>query len=361
MPFSIFEEKLCIMYTTMEQNMLSLLNVTLIVVEFVCLLYYYQKYRKTVKRNAFVKDRRMILLLLLLLVSVGSLCIAPSADVMLSCLICESLYALHFSLERTKIENVIYESLGLFVVTMGFFHFRNGLLSPVVCVIATCWCAGTDFYNFILDRHGKFNTDYLALSVKALMYFLAVVILMSLFLAFDKVFPQANSAVLILSLVLIVHEVFLISRYRFLMPSSDLVMNVQSIVLDCIGEFESIDSSQNACDRLIFERICMHFEREKMYLNPTLTIEDLAHAIYSNKSYVSRSIKNCSSDNFCTYINRLRIQYAIEEFKKDPGMKISSLAMVSGFRTVQTFTNAFKDIMTETPTEWCKYYKSCQK
>lgn len=117
---------------------------------------------------------------------------------------------------------------------------------------------------------------------------------------------------------------------------------------------------KDICDNemnILFERMLEKMENEKLYLLPSLTIEDLSKALYTNRGYLSNMINKCTGMNFNNLINKYRVRHAMELFKDNPKMKVNDLMGMSGFNNPVTFNNAFKLVMKSTPGEWCNSHR----
>ena len=102
----------------------------------------------------------------------------------------------------------------------------------------------------------------------------------------------------------------------------------------------------------LYNRVMMYMNEKKPFLNPDFHMEDMAEHLFSNKLYLSRTINILSGRNFRQFINYHRVQYAISLFKKDPRLKVSEVASMSGFHSSVSFNMAFKVNMGKTPSEW---------
>lgn len=116
---------------------------------------------------------------------------------------------------------------------------------------------------------------------------------------------------------------------------------------------EKIDKSEE-----IFRRIESYFSQKKPYLKADITIDDVAKAVYTNRTYASQALNVCYKDNFRQYVNSYRISYAIEYFKKDPSKNVEDLSTASGFANTNSFSMAFKLRMNCTPSEWMNDFRS---
>ena len=106
-------------------------------------------------------------------------------------------------------------------------------------------------------------------------------------------------------------------------------------------------------------RIDAAMENDNMFLNPDLSIVMLAEQVGTNRTYVSKAIKDTKGCNFSDYVNRFRLDYAVELMKKIPkdDIVIQNIAMQCGCGSIQTFYRYFKLFFTETPTQWIERNK----
>lgn len=82
------------------------------------------------------------------------------------------------------------------------------------------------------------------------------------------------------------------------------------------------------------------FEEEHLYLNPKLTIMDLAQAIGTNRTYISNYLNNVLGTTFFDYVNQYRLSHA-ERLLRQTKMPIEEIADRSGFNSRSTFRRAF--------------------
>lgn len=96
--------------------------------------------------------------------------------------------------------------------------------------------------------------------------------------------------------------------------------------------------------------------REKQpYLNPSLTLSDLASMLGTNQSYMSAFLNQKLGLNFNDYLNSLRIQYA-SKLLLNPEKKysIEQVFEMSGFNSKSTFYTAFKKHAGVSPAAFVK-------
>ena len=100
-----------------------------------------------------------------------------------------------------------------------------------------------------------------------------------------------------------------------------------------------------------------HCEATGLYLQHDLTLQQLAMAIGTNRTYLSGHFAQ-QGITYNAYINRLRIEHFmrlyLENSDSSRAVTAMALAQQSGFHSYSTFSNAFKKHTGNTVTEWMK-------
>ncbi len=91
---------------------------------------------------------------------------------------------------------------------------------------------------------------------------------------------------------------------------------------------------------------------EQLFLQPRLTLGDVADKLDSNTSYVSRLVNNAYNLGFPEFINTLRIDYAEQYILNHREAKQDEIAAKCGFLSASSFNNTFKKITGMTPKVW---------
>lgn len=100
-------------------------------------------------------------------------------------------------------------------------------------------------------------------------------------------------------------------------------------------------------------------EGEELYLNPVLSIKDLALRIGTNRTYLSDYFVNVLHTTFYDYINGLRIvKKCIPLLEEHPEYTLERIANESGFQSISTFRRAFQKIKGFTPSEYRKRHNN---
>lgn len=105
---------------------------------------------------------------------------------------------------------------------------------------------------------------------------------------------------------------------------------------------------------LIKQSLLEVMEEQKPYLNPMLTITELAELLNSNQKYLSVVINDCFDKNFFTFINEYRVKEAIKLLSTSVGQQysIEGIGKTVGFNSRSTFISAFKKQTNTTPSEY---------
>ena len=91
---------------------------------------------------------------------------------------------------------------------------------------------------------------------------------------------------------------------------------------------------------------------DRLYLNPKLTISDVAAAIGSNRTYLSDYLNQNLGVTFFEYVNRYRVQQACEILVGAKNKLLVEVAEKSGFNSLSTFHRSFMKVMKMTPLQY---------
>lgn len=94
--------------------------------------------------------------------------------------------------------------------------------------------------------------------------------------------------------------------------------------------------------------------KEKPFLNPELTLKELAVQFGVSRNQLSYLINNIFNNNFYLFVNEFRVEHVKELMTQDKQkkMKILALAYDAGFNSKSTFNSVFKKTTGLTPSEY---------
>ena len=106
----------------------------------------------------------------------------------------------------------------------------------------------------------------------------------------------------------------------------------------------------------LFNKIITALREEQLFTNPNLTIQDLAAAVGSNRTYVSACINRRTNFSFSQLVAQYRVENA-KSILSDPQYStdhdaVSSAIALSGFTSDQTFYRIFKELTGQTPLQY---------
>ena len=112
-------------------------------------------------------------------------------------------------------------------------------------------------------------------------------------------------------------------------------------------------ASADARDYPFAGRLEAVVERERLYLDPQLSIVQLAERLGTNRTYVSNYFNSALRTTFYDYINSLRIKKeSVPMMENHPEYTLDYIAQCSGFNSVSTFRRAFRKHTGQNPGSW---------
>ncbi len=104
------------------------------------------------------------------------------------------------------------------------------------------------------------------------------------------------------------------------------------------------------------DKVSTLFEKEKLYLNPDLSLSDLAQRLKTNTSILSQVINNGFGKNFNDFVNEYRVNTFKQKIQEPDNQHLSLLgvAFECGFNSKATFNRSFKKFTGITPNDFVK-------
>ena len=95
-------------------------------------------------------------------------------------------------------------------------------------------------------------------------------------------------------------------------------------------------------------------DEKRLFLQPNLKINDLAHMLNTNRNYIYNAINQGIGLSFAEYINKKRIEYAVQLIDQDREILLTDVAHKSGFSSPSAFYRNFKLYMDCSPSDYQK-------
>jgi len=161
-----------------------------------------------------------------------------------------------------------------------------------------------------------------------------------------------STAVSVLFIAVLIRQ--LIKQKNALLSLSEGEQNVQSVSssseLGLIDEQRQLDDSEYY--KSIFSQLSNDVVEKQWYKIPRLTLKKLSELTGLQTRDISRAINLGAQQNFNDYINQLRLEFVVNEFKRNKDKSILSLATKAGFNSKSNFNLVFKRHYSMTPQQY---------
>ncbi|ESP93795.1 hypothetical protein N483_15895 [Pseudoalteromonas luteoviolacea NCIMB 1944] len=125
---------------------------------------------------------------------------------------------------------------------------------------------------------------------------------------------------------------------------------VQGVLAEPIAKAEPINSRQN---EQIVHQLKLSMRTDKLFLNPQLSISELAEHINATTAEVSNTLNMHLKMNFYDFVNRYRVDEA-KLLLCNTQHKVLAVAFDAGFNSKSTFNKLFKSYTGLTPSQFRK-------
>lgn len=127
-------------------------------------------------------------------------------------------------------------------------------------------------------------------------------------------------------------------------PSKPEIASLSDMIFSAVSSSYDEEKRLSALQKLMLE--------EQLFLQPRITLGDVAERLDSNTTYVSRLVNNAYNLGFPEFINTLRVDYAEQFILNHREAKQDEIATKCGFLSASSFNNTFKKITGMTPKVW---------
>ncbi|WP_228235867.1 helix-turn-helix domain-containing protein [Allomuricauda sp. M10] len=116
------------------------------------------------------------------------------------------------------------------------------------------------------------------------------------------------------------------------------------------------NSYPNLDDAKELERLNHLFEVDKLFLQPKLTLEQVAEQLHLPERYLSELINSYHKTTFRHFVNQFRVKEAIDQIQdpKQAHKSLLGIAMDVGFSSKSTFNQSFKAQTGKNPSDFLK-------
>lgn len=324
---------------------------------YVCTIIYLVRILLRYKTNKYLQK------LLISMVSLGCLLLVPKDNM--------DILIVKYCLFTTPFLLIIYQRIGIIGSSMRLF----------IIFIVALWCLEIFFgliwyFNFI--DVGLYKYIYILmvtfLNVSLAVYFIymctrkAREFIAGITPKFFKYILSGFGIIILLMHIVLFTIVYGYGWYLFFLTFSTLFsVQVLFVYSECKSAghndypipkedyyCEVLEDVSVSDESLIIHRLIRVFEQEKLFLNPKITVAEVANKIYTNRTYLSRALNHRTSKNFNQFVNYYRTKEVCELFIQNPHLDIKHLRERCGFNSFSSFSSSFKINTGYTPVEWSR-------
>lgn len=113
-----------------------------------------------------------------------------------------------------------------------------------------------------------------------------------------------------------------------------------------------LNKASGSWDDSLVSRFQTLMLNEQLFLQPSLSLGDIADRLHTNKTYVSKMVNNTYNLGFPELLNTLRIDYAQQYIINHRDARQEEVARACGFLSASSFNNIFKKVTGVTPKVW---------
>lgn len=105
-------------------------------------------------------------------------------------------------------------------------------------------------------------------------------------------------------------------------------------------------------DDSLLARFQTLMRQERLFLQPSLSLGDVAERLHTNKTYISKLVNTTYGVSFPDFLNALRVDYAQQYLLEHREARQDDVAKASGFLSASSFNIIFKKVAGMTPKMW---------
>lgn len=160
---------------------------------------------------------------------------------------------------------------------------------------------------------------------------------------------------------LVIHPIFnenrKLTNFIAFEVDGNVVEEEENIPLLQMTEKYSSSSLKGIEEMKLYLQLKILMETEKLYLDPNLTLKQVADRLSTNTKYLSQVVNHHIGTNFQNFLNGFRVAEAKEKILQEEfnNLTLFGIALQCGFKNKSTFYKVFKEITGITPREYIKH------
>lgn len=109
---------------------------------------------------------------------------------------------------------------------------------------------------------------------------------------------------------------------------------------------------ESSADQILHEKINQLFQDPKFFLNPNLTINEVASVVGTNRTYISGFINKYYGQNFCAFVNKFRYNHVLKIVRRYPDTSLFELSETCGFGSTDSLKRSIHHVTGMRIKEW---------
>lgn len=229
----------------------------------------------------------------------------------------------------------IYSSLmpNITIDNSSYFYLGIFLHGLIYCFYSLYWLLKAPKLEFVLQTKMTIKKWLIILIIATILIFINSILI------FFNIVPFYPSSTFLFSFLIVFAAIL---GYRNLWLFEDKKDKYSNSTLD----------NENA---KVYSNLLNQFmERDKLFLNPELTLAKLAERMNISSKQLSQIINQSENTNYSQYIAKYRIEEA-KGYLRNPDFhnyKIAAIAEESGFNSISSFNTTFKRITNTTAIDY---------
>ena len=208
----------------------------------------------------------------------------------------------------------------------------------------------TTYRSIIKDKFSsieKINLDWLGFIIRSFTVITIIAMVHNVVPVFGSTFYHYASLI-----VLLIFTFFFVNRVLIRALNQPEIFS--GIDLKELDKYSGSNLNEEEIN-IYNAQLTMVLEKEKLYLNPELTIKDLADQLQTSAKVLSQVINQSFNKKFYDFINSYRCE-EVKAILQGPDDKITILEAMyqAGFNSKSSFNKEFKKLTGQTPTEFKK-------
>jgi len=253
--------------------------------------------------------------------------------------------------QKLSVINGVVDDFGLFTSILLVAYVISGFAYTILAYMKINAHEGLLDNNFSYDE--QISLNWLKMSIWGTgLIFLVIAVILSLREGLGLEIPFNADFIFYTLIVILIFCIGFFGIQQQNIFSNKNERNLEDLIQPSMpGEYKKSGLRQDVAEA-IHQKLLQLMAKEKPYLNPSLTLIDLAKMMDVSTNYISQTINQYEKVNFHDFINKYRVDDFIIRANSNNNYSILSNALDSGFNSKSSFNIVFKKFKGITPSKY---------